>query len=518
MSKQAPLDSLLLNPDACFDAVGFEDESNERQTSRDPLQAASIDEFNPTFSSSSLKKSPPAAATPEEYILGTLVIRVVAARNLEVHHSSWFGGNKGNCSAYASVRYGASSQRTSVVYSQNPTWPRGESLYMDVVTTQHMDAVDLHEQEMKEDEKENNAVMTIALFHQQQTSSKKIKKTLDGDSDDIFLGATGAVSVTQLLTGFASQIDKWIPLQGSVNSGAAVRIVAEYEAANAPPAVSDMVRLTEYCHAADVYPLSKSRLYRVEDVLDDAILLTYVTPEQWQCTASVHAKAVYTVHRHTPSTESLRTVTQRLASSALVDSMVTTASRVPDDGLWNVGQEVMDGASRTWDRWNGDDSKPWWENAWNDVQRVTNWNGEHAQEPPPPENILTAEDLAPKPVTPPPPMETPASALQEPLPNMPPCPITGEPMQDPVVAADGHTYERYAIERWFETSNKSPLTGAVLTHTNLVPNYMLVTRLEQEQAELESSREEEKAIEADAEDDIQDVDLSPNLSEIEDVE
>jgi hypothetical protein len=44
-----------------------------------------------------------------------------------------------------------------------------------------------------------------------------------------------------------------------------------------------------------------------------------------------------------------------------------------------------------------------------------------------------------------------------------------------VVAADGHTYERYAIARWFQTSNRSPLTGAVMTHANLVPNYLLLS-------------------------------------------
>ena len=31
------------------------------------------------------------------------------------------------------------------------------------------------------------------------------------------------------------------------------------------------------------------------------------------------------------------------------------------------------------------------------------------------------------------------------------CPITMELMRDPACAMDGHTYERAAIERWFET-------------------------------------------------------------------
>jgi hypothetical protein len=39
------------------------------------------------------------------------------------------------------------------------------------------------------------------------------------------------------------------------------------------------------------------------------------------------------------------------------------------------------------------------------------------------------------------------------------CPIRMEIMKDPVVAADGHTYERGAIEDWFARGNSSsPMT------------------------------------------------------------
>ena len=37
------------------------------------------------------------------------------------------------------------------------------------------------------------------------------------------------------------------------------------------------------------------------------------------------------------------------------------------------------------------------------------------------------------------------------------CPITHEIMNDPVIAADGHTYERRAIERWLSQKNYSPI-------------------------------------------------------------
>lgn len=57
------------------------------------------------------------------------------------------------------------------------------------------------------------------------------------------------------------------------------------------------------------------------------------------------------------------------------------------------------------------------------------------------------------------------------------CPITHDVMTDPVVSADGYTYERSAISRWFETSRKSPVTGQQLPHTELVPNHSVRTLL-----------------------------------------
>ena len=40
------------------------------------------------------------------------------------------------------------------------------------------------------------------------------------------------------------------------------------------------------------------------------------------------------------------------------------------------------------------------------------------------------------------------------------CPITQSLMLDPVTASDGHTYERSAIQYWFDTGhNRSPVTN-----------------------------------------------------------
>ena len=50
------------------------------------------------------------------------------------------------------------------------------------------------------------------------------------------------------------------------------------------------------------------------------------------------------------------------------------------------------------------------------------------------------------------------------------CPLTQQLMRDPVVASDGYTYERAAIEDWMDTCMTSPITHAPLPHRELVPN------------------------------------------------
>jgi hypothetical protein len=56
-----------------------------------------------------------------------------------------------------------------------------------------------------------------------------------------------------------------------------------------------------------------------------------------------------------------------------------------------------------------------------------------------------------------------------------------------LLVVSGHTYERYAIARWLKTSDKSPLTGGVLPHKELVPNYGLLSSLQDTASRLKDS-------------------------------
>jgi hypothetical protein len=51
------------------------------------------------------------------------------------------------------------------------------------------------------------------------------------------------------------------------------------------------------------------------------------------------------------------------------------------------------------------------------------------------------------------------------------CPITGDLFVDPVMTADGQTYERSAIQRWFDQGHRtSPATNLPLSSMALIPN------------------------------------------------
>ncbi|KAK4849055.1 hypothetical protein QYF36_020310 [Acer negundo] len=60
------------------------------------------------------------------------------------------------------------------------------------------------------------------------------------------------------------------------------------------------------------------------------------------------------------------------------------------------------------------------------------------------------------------------------------CPILLEVMQDPVVAADGYTYDAEAMKRWLESGHDtSPMTNLQLPHHQVVPNHSLRSAIQE---------------------------------------
>eukprot|EP01006_Ploeotia_vitrea_P058469 TRINITY_DN6948_c0_g1_i1.p1 TRINITY_DN6948_c0_g1~~TRINITY_DN6948_c0_g1_i1.p1 ORF type:complete len:1050 (+),score=160.55 TRINITY_DN6948_c0_g1_i1:228-3152(+) len=74
-------------------------------------------------------------------------------------------------------------------------------------------------------------------------------------------------------------------------------------------------------------------------------------------------------------------------------------------------------------------------------------------------------------------------------------PITLEIIVDPVKAADGHTYERESIEKWFSRKKISPKTNEVVANTELAPNSELADAIHDWKAkifkELAAAQEDE---------------------------
>jgi hypothetical protein len=72
-------------------------------------------------------------------------------------------------------------------------------------------------------------------------------------------------------------------------------------------------------------------------------------------------------------------------------------------------------------------------------------------------------------------------------PELPDCPdffsccivADGTCMIDPVFTADGHSYERSAIEEWFKNKSTSPKTGLPLDSKALLPNLALKTQIKE---------------------------------------
>ena len=68
------------------------------------------------------------------------------------------------------------------------------------------------------------------------------------------------------------------------------------------------------------------------------------------------------------------------------------------------------------------------------------------------------------------------------------CPITLELFRDPVLAEDGHTYEREAIVQWIERNGRSPLTNQPLSLERLYPNYAIKKLIDRFESSMKNKR------------------------------
>ena len=53
-----------------------------------------------------------------------------------------------------------------------------------------------------------------------------------------------------------------------------------------------------------------------------------------------------------------------------------------------------------------------------------------------------------------------------------------ELLGEPVIAADGYTYEKRALQEWLKQHNNSPATGKPLQNVTMLPNFAIMAVLE----------------------------------------
>mmetsp|Transcript_5915 Transcript_5915/g.11178 ORF Transcript_5915/g.11178 Transcript_5915/m.11178 type:complete len:320 (+) Transcript_5915:343-1302(+) len=297
-----------------------------------------------------------------------------------------------------------------------------------------------------------------------------------------------SLDVTSVITGKSSCIDKWLYLGGLEDVSGSVRVIVEYECAESHPRVGDKVRFHGFIEST-LCPLPKSQVFRVEHVMaNDEVILSFVTPvENWKCIIQVHRFMLISVERHVSAIEryqeELLNLTFNLANSPAADVVSETVRSLPEEGILFVGMQAAFGGLSLFERYREKGIST----AVEDFVHVTNLDGKHTsshsnydddmnEEGSSTEydSIFSHDDISSLDRSND--VDLDGSGDDESLDSgMPCCPITGQPMRRPVVAADGNTYERSAIQRWLRSSDMSPLTGLKLKHKDLIPNYLLIS-------------------------------------------
>ncbi len=361
-----------------------------------------------------------------------------------------------------------------------------------------------------------------------------VKKHNNIIDDDKFLGMA-SIDVTQLITGKVTFIDEWLTLHPTIqqrqqqllqkqrNGGSnnkkseelkditgQIRIICEYDMTDLSPRPGDLVRFNGFVKPMDVYPLPMTQIFRVDNVGDssngnadeDLLVLSYRSKrEDWYCTFIAHRFMFISVERHVTAVERYQDeiidVVSKIVSSPALHTVQKTVNRLPEEGLLFMGLEASFAGLGLAGRW----MKGGVGTMVDDIVYATNLDGKSAiidveeeyddgdlsvassnndrdddiDSLQLDENDLSLdadEEINQSEI-----MEKSATVNQNKISasTMPCCPITGQPMKEPVVAADGHSYEKKAIARWLRTSNISPMTGQELPHKELVPNYLLIS-------------------------------------------
>jgi hypothetical protein len=108
----------------------------------------------------------------------------------------------------------------------------------------------------------------------QKSSQKSAQKSGDPDAGTITPLGTIKINALDLITGRSPPADTWVDLPGGQGQ---LRVTCEYECADEPPGPGDLVRLNGFCSPNDLRPVPIGRLFEVDDVEGDGVVLKYKT-------------------------------------------------------------------------------------------------------------------------------------------------------------------------------------------------------------------------------------------------
>jgi len=289
------------------------------------------------------------------------------------------------------------------------------------------------------------------------------------------------VPVTPLLSGSCKSLDSWYPLNPNTDDPDVpkVRVQVTYRFNEDPPSTGDIMKFNGHVSPTSVVPVPVDGSFRVDDVVGDYVVLKYETEEEWECTFGVHRYCLVTEEKVKRVVDEYQRnvveVVKKLSVSPAVGVMVEVYKKdFQDVGLmgvlskgWLMGAPVVG-------KWMEEGI----DKVVEDVAYATNLDGHVRHDGTESDEEEDEEEM---PFDPEKEERYEAEGEGEvAMQGMPHCPITKLPMVHPVVASDGHTYERKAIRRWFEGSDVSPLTGERVVSKEVVVNYSLMERVREE--------------------------------------
>lgn len=262
-----------------------------------------------------------------------------------------------------------------------------------------------------------------------------------------------------------------------------ILLAVQYDASGLDPCPGDVVRLTNFGGPKYYRKLCPpgQRLTTL-DVRGDKVLATFRSRENWHIRLECHRNIVHVVHR-----PNLLLETQEKFAAKWKALRESRAARIlPPNRRNQVLQGLALGQHIVKDSWHsGQKLFRWWQqegiqstvqciiyeevphvwhSAVNQMYRQ-DWSGSsNPFDPAESGSRATTSSIT-----------TTVSNAHEGLvyPDELICPITGYCMVDPVVAADGHSYDREPIVKWLASNTMSPMTGLSMPTTQVFPNYAL---------------------------------------------